>query len=129
MKEFKITTLVREYDYAEFPESDRRLIDAAKDATRTSYSPYSQFRVGAAILMADGSIVKGSNQENAAYPSGICAERTAAFYASASHPGMAMKKISHSRMDQPPCPRRTSVGKLFPGQPHKPVRGVPTGSP
>jgi len=94
MKEFKITTPVIEYDYTELSETDRRLVDAAKEATRTSYVPYSRFHVGAAILMADGSIVKGSNQENAAYPSGICAERTTAFYASASHPGMAMKKIA-----------------------------------
>lgn len=120
MKEFKITTLVREYDYAEFPESDRRLIDAAKDATRTSYSPYSQFRVGAAILMADGSIVKGSNQENAAYPSGICAERTAAFYASATHPGMAMKKIAIAAWTQLHAPEGLPWEDYFQSNPISP---------
>lgn len=94
MKEFKITTLVRECSVDELSAEDRELVDAAKEATRTSYVPYSKFHVGAAIRMADGSIVSGSNQENAAYPSGTCAERTTAFYASASHPGMTMKKIA-----------------------------------
>lgn len=94
MKEFTITTLVREYDFRELPEQDRQLVEAAKEATRSSYARYSHFHVGAAILMADGTIVSGSNQENAAYPSGTCAERTAAFYASASHPGIPMKKIA-----------------------------------
>lgn len=94
MKEFRITTLVRECSTDELSKEDRELVEAAKEATRTSYAVYSKFHVGAAIRMADGTIVKGSNQENAAYPSGLCAERTAAFYASASHPGMAMKKIA-----------------------------------
>lgn len=94
MKEFKITTLVKECSIDELSKEDRHLVEAAKDATRTSYAVYSKFHVGAAIRMADGTIVKGSNQENAAYPSGLCAERTAAFYASASHPGVAMKKIA-----------------------------------
>lgn len=94
MKEFRITTLVKECSLNELDSSDRELVDAAREATRTSYAPYSGFHVGAALRMADGSIIKGSNQENAAYPSGLCAERTAAFYASASHPGMAMKKLA-----------------------------------
>lgn len=94
MKEFEIRIPVKEYMAEELPEDARRLVEAAKEATRTSYVPYSKFHVGAAILMADGTIVKGSNQENAAYPSGLCAERTTLYYASASHPGVAMKKIA-----------------------------------
>lgn len=94
MKDFEIRIQAKECMLEELPESDRQLVDAAKHATRSSYVPYSRFHVGAAICMADGTIVSGSNQENAAYPSGTCAERTAAFYASASHPGMAMKKIA-----------------------------------
>ncbi len=94
MKEFKITTLVKECLPDELDSLDHELVDAAREATRTSYAPYSGFHVGAALRMADGSIIKGSNQENAAYPSGLCAERTAAFYASASHPGTAMKKLA-----------------------------------
>lgn len=94
MREFTITTPVKECDLSELAETDRKLVEAAKEATRRSYAPYSKFHVGAAILMEDGSVIAGSNQENAAYPSGICAERTAAFYASSSHPGMPMKKIA-----------------------------------
>ena len=94
MKELNITTIVKECQVSELPAEDRELVEAARTATRRSYAPYSKFHVGAAIRMADGSIVAGSNQENAAYPSGTCAERTAAYYASASHPDMAMKKIA-----------------------------------
>ena len=94
MKELKITTTYKECELTELPPKDIELVEAARQATRSSYAPYSKFHVGAAIRMADGSIVAGSNQENAAYPSGTCAERTAAFHASASHPGMAMKKIA-----------------------------------
>lgn len=65
------------------------LWQAARDATNTAYAPYSGFHVGAALLLADGSIFSGSNQENAAYPSGLCAERTALFGLAAAHPGHA----------------------------------------
>lgn len=94
MKEFTITALVKELSADELSAADRELVEAAKAATSRSYAPYSKFHVGAAIRMADGSIVAGSNQENAAYPSGTCAERTAAYYASAAYPGLAMKKIA-----------------------------------
>lgn len=94
MKKVEITTVVDELSYDELETADRELIDAAKEATRRSLAPYSKFHVGAAIRMADGSIHTGSNQENAAFSSGTCAERTAAFHASAEHPGMAMKQIA-----------------------------------
>lgn len=94
MQEKEIKTVIKVCSYDELSDADRQLVDAAKDMTRTSYAPYSKFHVGAAIRMADGTIVTGSNQENAAYPSGTCAERTAAFWASAHYPGMAMKKIA-----------------------------------
>lgn len=94
MKTFNITTLVKEVRPDELDSADRELIEAAKQATARSYAPYSKFHVGAAIRMADGRIVTGSNQENAAYPSGTCAERTAAYWASSQYPGMAMKKIA-----------------------------------
>lgn len=94
MKEFTITALVKELNADELSAADRELVEAAKAATSRSYAPYSKFHVGAAIRMADGSIVAGSNQENAAYPSGTCAERTAAYYASAAYPGLPMKKIA-----------------------------------
>ena len=94
MKVKKIETGIKVYDYAELSDADRELVDVAKKMTRNSYAPYSRFHVGAAIRMADGTIVKGANQENAAYPSGTCAERTAAFQASALKPGMRMCKIA-----------------------------------
>ena len=72
--------------YDELTAADRQLIDAAKAATQRSYAPYSHFHVGAAALLADGTVVTGTNQENAAYPSGLCAERTTLFYAGSTHP-------------------------------------------
>ncbi len=77
-------------DYAspeELPADDRELIAQAIESTRRSYSPYSHFAVGAAARLGNGLILCGSNQENAAYPSGLCAERTALFYAGAAYPG------------------------------------------
>lgn len=94
MKEKKIEITYRSVEPEELSAEDRELIARAKEMTFRSYAPYSRFHVGAAILMADGSIVCGSNQENAAYPSGICAERNACWQASALNPGMAMKKIA-----------------------------------
>ena len=84
-------------EYASLEElsaEDRVLAEAAIEAVGSAYAPYSNFHVGAAVRFNDGEIVKGSNQENAAYPSGICAERTALFYASASRPGAPMNAIA-----------------------------------
>ena len=78
----------------ELESSDRMLAQAAIEATSQSYAPYSHFNVGAAVMYEDGEIVKGANQENAAYPSGLCAERTALFYASASRPDKAMTSLA-----------------------------------
>lgn len=94
MKGKKIEIAYCSVEPAELPVEDRELIEKAKSMTYRSYAPYSRFCVGAAIRMADGSIVCGSNQENAAYPSGTCAERTACYQASALYPGMPMKKIA-----------------------------------
>lgn len=92
-KEIKIA--YREYESLEQLEAEeRKLADAAIDAMKNAYAPYSGFSVGAAVMFEDGEIVKGSNQENAAYPSGLCAERTAMFYASASRPDKAMAAIA-----------------------------------
>ena len=78
----------------EMEPQDRELVAAANAARTGSYSPYSRFRVGAALRLADGTIVKGANQENVAYPSGLCAERTAMFAASANHPGVAFDTLA-----------------------------------
>ena len=92
-KEIKIA--FKEYESLDQLEAgDRTLAEAAIEATGQSYAPYSNFNVGAAVLFEDGVIIKGANQENAAYPSGLCAERTALFYASSSRPDKAMTGIA-----------------------------------
>ena len=84
---------------SEMTERDQMLVAAALDAQKGSYSPYSQFQVGAALLLADGTVVKGANQENAAYPSGLCAERTAMFAASANYPDVPMVALAIAGSD------------------------------
>ena len=86
MKEANIIVPIVSAQYKELNEQDRMLIDAARRSNQTSYAPYSHFHVGAAILLDNGEVVTGSNQENVAFPSGLCAERTAAFYAHAHYP-------------------------------------------
>ena len=90
---------------------DQKLLKKAKQALKKSYSPYSNFKVGAAILLNNGKMMSGSNQENAAYPSGMCAERVAIWKASSSFPNKKVKKIaiaaisSNKKLDRPvgPC--------------------------
>lgn len=94
MKNREITYRFEELQYDELSEEDKRLVDRAKEMTATSYVPYSHFHVGAAILMDNGEVVGGSNQENAAFPVTICAERNACFQASALYPGVRMRKIA-----------------------------------
>ena len=92
-------------DYQEFSSPDEMsredqvLIAAALDAQKGSYSPYSHFQVGAALRLEDGTIIKGANQENVAYPSGLCAERTAMFAAGANYPDMAMETLAVAGSD------------------------------
>jgi cytidine deaminase len=74
-------------------ESDQVLVSAANAALSRAYAPYSKFRVGASILLQSGIIIEGNNQENIAYPSGLCAERVALFYAGANHPNDPILKI------------------------------------
>lgn len=78
----------------ELSEVDRQLVEAAREATFKSYAPYSHFYVGAAVRLDDGTVVTGSNQENAAYPSGLCAERTTLFYANAQYPDHAVDALA-----------------------------------
>ena len=87
MKEVKIETSLSVYEnFNELPEEVQNLMQKAVEARKKAYAPYSKFQVGAAILMDNGEIVTGSNQENASYPSGLCAERTAIYYAGAKYP-------------------------------------------
>ncbi len=95
MKEKIIQYKYFEYRSAdELGETDRSLILMARAAAQNAYAPYSGFRVGAAVLLENREIVTGNNQENAAYPSGLCAERTALFYASSRFPGVAVRSLA-----------------------------------
>lgn len=78
----------------ELSTDDRRMFDLAIEAMHNAYAPYSQFKVGCALLLENGEVVKGSNQENMAYPSGLCAERVALFSASANFPGVPIKLLA-----------------------------------
>lgn len=94
MKEINLTTKIRVYLIDECTDTEKKLVDAAKLATKDAYVPYSNFRVGVALLMENGDIITGNNQENAAYPSGICAERTAVFFANANYPSQKIEAIA-----------------------------------
>lgn len=94
----------------ELEKEDQVLMHAAVKARNNAYSPYSKFNVGAAVLLDNDEIIIGNNQENASYPSGLCAERVAVFYASAKFPGIAIKAIAISAtsknfvVDKPAAP-------------------------
>ena len=93
----KITLDINYEEYSSLEEMDPRdqaLVKEAIEAQKSSYAPYSKFNVGAAVLLEDGTVVRGSNQENAAYPSGLCAERTAMFAANSGYPGKAMLSLA-----------------------------------
>lgn len=94
MKDFCINAKMQLAQYDELTDSDKRLVDMAKDATNRSYAPYSHFRVGAALLMANGETVIGCNQENAVFPAGLCAERTAIFSAQAQYPDVVIETLA-----------------------------------
>lgn len=87
------------YSFQRLSESEltvdqQGLIEKAKEAAQASYSPYSKFQVGAALLLADGSVIKGANQENASYPAGLCAERVALFQAGATRPDTPLQTLA-----------------------------------
>ncbi|MBR5540883.1 MAG: cytidine deaminase [Bacteroides sp.] len=94
MQTIRISTEIMVYAPNELDEQSRQLLSLAKEATNRSYAVYSHFRVGAAVLLANGVIVTGNNQENVAYPSGLCAERTALFYANSQYPDVEVEAIA-----------------------------------
>lgn len=94
MKHKTLTIAYEACAFDELSQADRELVEAARKATSTSYAPYSHFRVGAALRVAAGEIVCGSNQENAAFGAGTCAERCALFYAHARFPGSPVEAIA-----------------------------------
>lgn len=112
MKKREITSVLIDYNSsAELDKTYEELINNAKEAAKQAYAPYSKFKVGAAVLLDNGIIIKGNNQENAAYPSGLCAERVAIFYANAQYPDVTIKAVAISALTSngftaepiPPC--------------------------
>lgn len=112
MKRIEITVPVTEMTMDELSDAQKAVVEAARAATERSYAPYSHFNVGAAILLENGEIVAGSNQENVAFPSGLCAERTACFYAGARYPDVPFRMVAIAARDAegrltadplPPC--------------------------
>ncbi len=99
MKKLDIVIPVEVATLNELSESDSRLVTLAREATYRSYAPYSRFCVGAAIQLDNGETVTGCNQENAAYPSGTCAERTACYYAHATYPEAKFQTIAIAARD------------------------------
>lgn len=105
--EFELSTFE---SMEELTEDDRSLMQVAIKARENAYAPYSNFHVGAAVLLESGEIVIGSNQENASYPSGLCAERVAVFHAGAKFPGVSITSIAISAsskeriVDRPAAP-------------------------
>ncbi|MEZ4858278.1 MAG: cytidine deaminase [Flavobacteriaceae bacterium] len=95
MKHLKIETTLEVYDsISELPDEIQKLLNKAHEARKKAYAPYSYFTVGAAILLENGEIIQGNNQENAAFPSGLCAERVAAFYAGSKFPKIPFKVLA-----------------------------------
>src|SRR5215213_10320201 len=103
MKKLLINSEFVEYDSVqELPEQEQELLTKAEEAARSAYAPYSKFKVGAAVLLDDGKIISGSNQENASYPLGLCAERVALFAAAAQHPGAGITHIAVTSSSENP---------------------------
>lgn len=94
MKCLELITKLKVYTLEECSIQNKLLIKSAKNSALIAYAPYSGYQVGAAVLLDDGTIVTGNNQENAAYPSGLCAERTAIFSANAIYPNNAIVAIA-----------------------------------
>lgn len=111
MKQISINTTISVLTKEELSQEETSLMSQAFEARSKAYAPYSKFTVGAAILLDNGIVIQGSNQENAAYPSGLCAERVAIFYAGSTFPNAKIVKmfITASPQDRdlgepiPPC--------------------------
>lgn len=94
MKDIVLQTKIKVGSIDELSAQEREVVEAARKATANSYAVYSGFNVGAAVRLSDGTIVSGTNQENAAYPSGLCAERTTLFWANSQYPDKAVEILA-----------------------------------
>jgi len=93
MKNVELKLAFAEHDLSELEVADIALYNRAKEAAANAYAPYSGFGVGAACLLDNGEVFTANNQENAAYPSGLCAERSLLFYVGANHPEQTIVKL------------------------------------
>lgn len=95
MQKIRLNTEIERFeDSRELPNDEQSLLESAISAMHNAYAPYSRFKVGAALQLENGMVILGNNQENAAYPSGLCAERVAFYAASANYPGVSMLKVA-----------------------------------
>ena len=100
MKQIEFSYTLSVLSWSELPEKAKKAIEAAKEASERAYAPYSHFQVGAAVLLADGTVVTGNNQENAAFPSGLCAERIAVFSANSLYPEQPIRILAIAAQSQ-----------------------------
>ena len=110
MRELELKSVIKVCNMDELSAEEKHLVELAIDATSRSYAPYSKFHVGAALRLDNGVEIIGCNQENAAYPSGLCAERTALFAAGAQYPDVPVRMLAiaargpHGELEDEPVP-------------------------
>ena len=100
MKKLNLPSSLYESPLQELSSSDQDILSKAEQSAQTAYAPYSKFKVGSAVLLGNGKTISGNNQENAAYPSGLCAERVALFFASSQYPNEKIRAIAITNV---PC--------------------------
>ena len=116
----------------ELSAQEQQLVANAKEAFKTAYAPYSGFLVGASVLLENGEVINGSNQENVAYPSGLCAERVALFYAGAKYPDVKINTVAISVLSKnfevkdviSPCGACRQVMAEYEDKQHKPIKVI-----
>ena len=116
----------------ELPAQEQQLVANAKSAFKTAYAPYSGFLVGASVLLENGEVINGSNQENIAYPSGLCAERVALFYAGAKFPDVKINTVAISVLSKnfevkdviSPCGACRQVMAEYEDKQHRPIKVI-----
>lgn len=110
MRELELKSVIKVCNMDELSAEEKHLVELAIEATSRSYAPYSKFHVGAAVRLDNGVEIIGCNQENAAYPSGLCAERTALFAAGAQYPDVPVRMLAiaargtHGEIEDEPVP-------------------------
>ena len=117
---------------SELSAQEQQLVANSKAAFKTAYAPYSGFLVGASVLLENGEVINGSNQENIAYPSGLCAERVALFYAGAKFPDVKINTVAISVLSKnfevndviSPCGACRQVMAEYEDKQHRPIKVI-----